>query len=694
MRASTLLTIAALFTLAGARPASAQSGEQLFQRALVLERSNGQVREAIPIYERIVKEFASDRALAARALVQLGLAHEALGHLEAREAYQRVLSDFGDQAAMVAQARARLSALADDAPEPVADQASRLLLSDGDGCSVWDMKPSPDGRQVASTNMCSTGAVIIRDLASGDTTVLAEGWWYWGTTWSPDGRRLAVQRLPGVDMQRGPGAGDSGLRILDARTGADVTPDAVSGIPLAPSSWAGSYVTGVLDEDDGTKSTAVVSLGTGQVVRLATSVVFGTDYSSLSPDGRHVAFIDLVDGNQDVFVASVDGSGRRRVTSGPEPDRSPLWSPDGALLVYQNPNGMWALPMSGGAPTGAAYAVRGEPLYAPAAWTRTGIYHVVQNIATKAYQIPVDPETGRQTGPEEQLAVPVGDELWLAWSPDMIRMAIGGWDNEMRLYNRSQGSVTTFPMGAEFLPSNIWWSADGREVLFTTAARSRRDKGSTVFALNPADGKVRELFPRLDSVNHLHLSPDGRKMTFITHLGMQGPKELRVADIGRYDGVVLASAPGPDGPFSGRNGQPVFSPDGTMVLFQRGRGGPQDYQASIWVASADGSTPARAIATTNGTFFLRPVWGPDGKFIAVVDMDVRNRTGVLAVVSVETGERSEVLSFVNRREVDPAEVDLKYWSPDGRYLGITRSAGQYEYWVTTDVLGQSRGGGR
>ena len=85
----------------------------------MLERSNGDVRQAIVLYERIANEFASDRTLAARALIRLGLAHEALGDLEAREAYQRVLRDFGDQTDMVSQARARLAALAGDPAEAV-----------------------------------------------------------------------------------------------------------------------------------------------------------------------------------------------------------------------------------------------------------------------------------------------------------------------------------------------------------------------------------------------------------------------------------------------------------------------------------------------------------------------------------------------------------------------------------------------
>ena len=63
-----------------------QSGTDLFQKALSKERGEGQLEEAIQIYERIVKEFPTDRALAARSLVQLGRCYDKLGKAEAKTA--------------------------------------------------------------------------------------------------------------------------------------------------------------------------------------------------------------------------------------------------------------------------------------------------------------------------------------------------------------------------------------------------------------------------------------------------------------------------------------------------------------------------------------------------------------------------------------------------------------------------------
>lgn len=68
-------------------PLEAQSGYDLFQKALATERADGNLRAAIQLYERIVKEFGADRALAARALVRKADCLLKLGDEEARSSH-------------------------------------------------------------------------------------------------------------------------------------------------------------------------------------------------------------------------------------------------------------------------------------------------------------------------------------------------------------------------------------------------------------------------------------------------------------------------------------------------------------------------------------------------------------------------------------------------------------------------------
>src|SRR5678816_1217724 len=68
--------IAAAFIVLMVAGAGAQSGYDLFQQALMKERAEQNLTEAIRLYERIVSDFKSNRPLVARTLVQLGSAFE------------------------------------------------------------------------------------------------------------------------------------------------------------------------------------------------------------------------------------------------------------------------------------------------------------------------------------------------------------------------------------------------------------------------------------------------------------------------------------------------------------------------------------------------------------------------------------------------------------------------------------------
>src|SRR6266851_1181746 len=85
--------------------------EVLLQAAHQKQLVEGQLEEAIQLYKRIVQEHSGNRAVAAKALLEMGQCYEKLGNTEARKAYERVLREYGDQNEAAAQARARLAAI-------------------------------------------------------------------------------------------------------------------------------------------------------------------------------------------------------------------------------------------------------------------------------------------------------------------------------------------------------------------------------------------------------------------------------------------------------------------------------------------------------------------------------------------------------------------------------------------------------
>jgi TolB protein len=55
---------------------------------------------------------------------------------------------------------------------------------------------------------------------------------------------------------------------------------------------------------------------------------------AVSPDGKKVVFASSRDGEYDLYVISVDGSGLKRILKSPGLEARPSWSPDGKRIVF------------------------------------------------------------------------------------------------------------------------------------------------------------------------------------------------------------------------------------------------------------------------------------------------------------------------------------------------------------------------
>src|SRR5262245_15652313 len=159
--------------------ALAQSGNDLFQQALVKDRTEGNLPEAIKLYQTIVQKFGSDRKLAAKALFQMGQAYEKLGNPEARHAYERIAIDFGDQKEVAANAGRRLAVLTAP-PSPDKPTLRIVKTSENSDESVnfdrrW-MSISLDGRWMAVTRWSAAGnELAVQDMSTGQLKRLQVG---------------------------------------------------------------------------------------------------------------------------------------------------------------------------------------------------------------------------------------------------------------------------------------------------------------------------------------------------------------------------------------------------------------------------------------------------------------------------------------------------------------------------------------
>lgn len=73
--------------------------------------------------------------------------------------------------------------------------------------------------------------------------------------------------------------------------------------------------------------------------RLADDVRPFRPHPDCSPDGKSIAFWSNRDGNQEIYVMNVDGTGQRRLTDNPASDANPAWSPDGTKILFHSDRG-------------------------------------------------------------------------------------------------------------------------------------------------------------------------------------------------------------------------------------------------------------------------------------------------------------------------------------------------------------------
>lgn len=192
----TTYLLATFFLIGGMTPSFSQSPEQLFQKGLIKEDGEGNLNEAISLYNEIVENQDADKSLRAKALLHVGRCYEKLGRDEATKAYQQLVNNFPGQESEVAIARARLSLLL--VAEKVMDTPPAMINK-----KIWEAQDiddsgeiSPDGKYLSFTDW-NTGDLTVYETASGKKrklTNINQGSNYdqfaFSSKWSPDGSRI------------------------------------------------------------------------------------------------------------------------------------------------------------------------------------------------------------------------------------------------------------------------------------------------------------------------------------------------------------------------------------------------------------------------------------------------------------------------------------------------------------------------
>lgn len=215
--------------------------------------------------------------------------------------------------------------------------------------------------------------------------------------------------------------------------------------------------------------------GTG--LRQITHIPGSTDvnlFQNWSPDGRRLVYVSSQAGSPDLYVVNADGTGTRRLTSGPAEDLAPTWAPDGTHLTFARvTNGqtaaLYTIKADGTAPvrlTDPAYDSF-APTYTPDG--RRIVFLSSRGGLTAAVWIMASDGSGaRRLSPAGLQGTP-----WDV-SPDGTKILVGDNQNspnptalyDMNLDGSGLRRLTT--AGCCYHDANARYSPDGSRISFTT----------------------------------------------------------------------------------------------------------------------------------------------------------------------------------------------------------------------------------
>ncbi len=386
-----------------------------------------------------------------------------------------------------------------------------------------------------------------------------------------------------------------------------------------------------------------------------------------SPDGKMIAFTAQYDGNTDVYLIPVEGGQPQRLTWHPGADNVTGWTPDGASILFASAR---------------------------------------ESVPTKESKIFKISKSG---GMEEALAIPraVAGEI----SEDGKYIAyqqIGFWDPEWRNYRGGQAKpiwiadMKTFELLQTPQTDNerhtdpVWLN---NVVYFL----SERDYANNVWSFNPATKELKQVtfhadfdVKSLDAASgnlvyeqggYLHIfnvvSGSSKKLTIHVkgdfHWARERWEEVKATALQHaslsptgqralfeYRGEIF-TAPKEKGDWRNISNNsaaadrfPVWSPDGKKIAWFSDASG--EYQ--LMISDQEGLEKPRAITIANPTFFFRPAWSPDAKYIAFTDTDYN-----LWNVDVATGT---VKKIDTERYAHPNRSLNPVWSPDSKWIAYAR----------------------
>ena len=396
-------------------------------------------------------------------------------------------------------------------------------------------------------------------------------------------------------------------------------------------------------------------------VRLMTNFVGLEEFSSISPDGRMLAFTARQGERRQVFVRFLNGGEALPVTSDDADHQSPRWLPDGSSLMYFSPaapgdvqGAIYRIPTLGGPVQRVLATIGGGDV------SRSGRLACFR-LDNERIQL----VTSSLDGSDVRVVAALEPRYYRypRWSPDNRRLAFQAGDGfrwEIYVVSADGETEVVRLTNDNRLIDGLTWLPDSTGIVYATSRGSTMPYQSPLALWQvPLDGEqpARQLTPAEVSYQLPDLHDSG--LLSATRLQMRFDIWAYPFDGSGADSTQRGSR------MTNQTGQvltPTAAPDGEQIAYLSDSGG----HANIWVMSAAGRPRQITFEQDPEVVIGVPIWSPNGRWIAFVSS--RGHGGFAFGVWLVRPDGSELRQLLARG------LGMA-WSPDSEELYFVESAG-------------------
>jgi Tol biopolymer transport system component len=629
-----ILTILIFSLTLGNYMASAQTAEEILPWAIRLEEVEGDLEQAIVLYQTIVSDYPESRSAVATAYFHMGVCYEKLGSKQAKNAYNTVVRDYGEQEDLVKLAKARLATL--DQPSVSIQRDALTVKKIWEGEEVDYMgEPSPDGRFLSFVDW-ETGNLSLYEISTGKKRPLtSEGTWEdpiqfaESSCWSPDGKQLVYDwyndenpswidfYIIGIE-EKEPRKFWSNSEMEWAQC-YDWSPD-------------GELILACLkNKNNNYNHIALVSVNDGSERVLVDNEGQGWSGWPLdmqfSPDGKYVAFDmnqEKGSSKRDIYMTSTDGSTQIPLVTHPANDYLMGWTPDDQNIIFASDrNGaisFWLLEVDEGSPIGEPILIKSDlgPVLSLGFTDNNSFYYSNSQRVFNINIVELDPGSGKLlTLQDKAIQYFEGSNQTPAYSPDGKYLA----------YVRRFPAIPIFGM----------------------------TQGGNVLCLRSLEtGEEKEMRPNLNRFGYPAWSPDGNSVLVVD---WDADDQMGYYQINVVTGEVTPAVL-PRENFSLFGGH-KWTPEGNAFYY-----GQRDKQTNLWniVLHELDSGVERIIYQSEDFYNL--ALSPDGQLLV---LNIQSRTKPRVIIISTSGEEiRELCSF--GKSTRTASNNSIIWTADGNYI--------------------------